>query len=145
MHPLQHQAAESPYLIRPGTAPFRGQSVQLPQQRRNLPAIEDGIAIGVQRTEKRERRLVEIAKHRLPGEATRCPGHDLTTQFPAHLDMDHGTCYLRGVACSHGSAGRPFRQPGRRCLPRHWLTLAEQLRGQGSQRTPEGSCAYLWC
>lgn len=86
---LQHQAAQSTYLIRPSTALFAGQSVQFLQQRWNLPAIEDGVAIRVQRTEKRERRLVEIAKRRVPGEATCCPRHDLTTKFVAHLHTDH--------------------------------------------------------
>lgn len=47
MQPSQHQLTEGTNFSNPRTAAFGGQLVQLPEQRRNLPMVEDRITIRV--------------------------------------------------------------------------------------------------
>ena len=68
--------------------------------------VEQPCPIATNARQKRERRLVDIAKLRVPGQARCCLRHDLASQLVAHLHVDHRDMLTARRRGHPSSAGR---------------------------------------
>nr|WP_241691434.1 hypothetical protein [Streptomyces sp. GZWMJZ-114] len=109
VRPAQRHLAQSPDFSDPLPAALCGEPIQLPDQRRDLPVVENRITMRIERAEQGKRRPVQVAKGGLPRQPAARPRQDLALQLPAHPHIDHHMMLLV----------RPRSKPGERCLLRH--------------------------
>lgn len=89
MRPSQRQLTESANFSEPRAAEVGRQLIQFPQQRWDLPTVEDRITIRVQRAEHGKRHLVKAAERGFPRQPARRSRDNLALQFAIHPHRDH--------------------------------------------------------